>query len=392
MPVATQACMKGLTAQQVESLGITLLLNNTYHLGLRPGTATLDSAGGAHRFQGWQRNMLTDSGGFQMVSLAKLQTTTEQGVEFENPFKPGERELLTPEESMRIQHSIGADIMMQLDDVIASTTTGPRMEEAMLRSVRWLDRCIQAHKGHEAKQNLFAIVQGGLDAQLRDHCLTEMLKRADDLPGYAVGGLSGGEEKGIFWQIVSQCAQRLPADKPRYVMGVGYSEDLLVCVALGMDMADCVFPTRTARFGIALTFDGPMNLRLKHYENDDRVIDESCPCPTCDSGKGLKRSVLWMISRGKETVGAHVVTLHNLMYQRRLLLQAREAIIKGRYPEYLRTFFRRYYVTHSRYPAWAVAALRSVGVDLMSDAPPDVEPAKDPAVTWDPIEVDALKT
>lgn len=202
MPVATQAAIKGLTPQQVESLGITLILNNTYHLDLRPGIKVLDEAGGAHKFQGWNRNLLTDSGGFQLVSLSKFTNITENGALFASPFN-GEPTMLTPEESISIQHSIGADIIMQLDDVVSSLTVGPRVGEAMHRSVRWLDRCIEQHEksGRKDKQNLFAIVQGGLDPTLRDLCLDAMIERKDKVTGYAIGGLSGGEEKDVFWRM-----------------------------------------------------------------------------------------------------------------------------------------------------------------------------------------------
>lgn len=202
MPVATQAAIKGLTAQQVESLGITLILNNTYHLNLRPGIQVLDEAGGAHKFQGWNRNILTDSGGFQLVSLSKFTNITEDGALFVSPFD-GKPTMLTPEESISIQHSIGADIIMQLDDVVSSLTVGPRVGEAMHRSIRWLDRCIEQHKksGRKDKQNLFAIVQGGLDPALRDLCLDAMIERKDQVAGYAIGGLSGGEEKDVFWKM-----------------------------------------------------------------------------------------------------------------------------------------------------------------------------------------------
>lgn len=282
MPVATQAAIKGLTPTQVESLGITLILNNTYHLNLRPGLDVLRQAGGAHAFQGWRRNLLTDSGGFQLVSLSKFTTITEEGALFSSPFD-GSPTMLTPEESISIQHAIGADIIMQLDDVVSSLTTGPRVAEASRRSVRWLDRCITFHtsSGKQDRQNLFAIVQGGLDPDLRDECLEEMVKRKDHVAGFAIGGLSGGEEKDVFWRMISQCTAKLPDDRPRYSMGIGFAEDLLVCVALGVDMADCVFPTRTARFGVALTFEGALNLRLKKHATDLGPIDPQCPCPTC---------------------------------------------------------------------------------------------------------------
>ncbi|TFK54459.1 tRNA-guanine transglycosylase [Heliocybe sulcata] len=362
MPVATQAAIKGLTPQQVESLGITLILNNTYHLNLRPGTKILKEAGGAHKFQGWNHNLLTDSGGFQLVSLSKFTKITEEGALFSSPFT-GEPTMLTPEESMSIQHAIGADIMMQLDDVVPSLTTGPRVAEAMARSVRWLDRCIEFHEksGRKDVQNLFAIVQGGLDPELRDQCLDEMTKRKDGVAGYAIGGLSGGEAKDTFWRIVKQCADKLPADRPRYCMGVGFAEDLLVCAALGVDMADCVFPTRTARFGVALTFRGAMNLKLSKYATDLTPIDQNCPCPTCKGG--TTRAMLHHIVT-LETVAAHAVTMHNLTFQAQVMGGARDAIMQGTFPAYLHKFFDNYFGDVG-YPEWCVNALRSVGVDLL---------------------------
>ncbi|KAG6861100.1 hypothetical protein C0995_004037 [Termitomyces sp. Mi166 len=252
MPVATQAAIKGLTAEQVESLGVSLILNNTYHLNLRPGLEVLKAAGGAHKFQGWKSNLLTDSGGFQLVSLSKFTTITEEGALFVSPFT-GEPTMLTPEESITIQHTIGADIIMQLDDVVSSLTTGPRVREAMERSVRWLDRCIAHHErsGKKDAQNLFAIVQGGLDLELRDQCLDEMIKRKEGIAGFAIGGLSGGEEKVVVSVVnanglisIKRCTDKLPEDRPRYSMGIGFAEDLLVCVALGIDMVRDFLPLK----------------------------------------------------------------------------------------------------------------------------------------------------
>jgi len=362
MPVATQAAIKGLTAQQMESLGVTLILNNTYHLNLRPGIKILNEAGGAHKFQGWNRNLLTDSGGFQLVSLNKFTTITEEGALFQDPFT-GEPTMLTPEESISIQHAIGGDIIMQLDDVVSSLTIGPRVGEAMQRSVRWLDRCIEFHQksGRDKFQNLFAIVQGGLDHKLRKECLEQMVQRKDRVAGFAVGGLSGGEAKDIFWRIIKQCADGLPTDRPRYAMGIGFAEDLLVCVALGVDMADCVFPTRTARFGVALTFAGPLNLKLKKHSHDLKPIEEGCPCPTCTSGtsRALLHHTVTI-----ETAAAHAVTMHNLVFQAQLMGGARDAILAGTFPEYLKKFFANYF-GNSGYPEWCCEALKSVGVDLL---------------------------
>jgi len=307
-----------------------------------------------------------------MVSLSTFSKVTEEGVLFSSPFN-GEQTMLSPEESMRIQHSIGADIIMQLDDVVSSLTTGPRVEEAMWRSVRWLDRCIEVHRssGNSHKQNLFAIIQGGLDTELRDKCLDAMIQRKNDIPGYAVGGLSGGEEKDIFWRIISQCTSKLPEGRPRYSMGIGFAEDLLVCVALGIDMADCVFPTRTARFGVALTLNGPINLRLSRHSKSFTPIDETCPCPTCSSG--MSRAQLNHLV-AHETVGAHAVTQHNVVFQARLMGGARDAIIEDRFPAYLRNFFDTYFRSADnngkitiKYPHWCVDALRSVNVDLLEN-------------------------
>ncbi|KAI7868088.1 queuine tRNA-ribosyltransferase [Spinellus fusiger] len=323
MPVGTQGTLKGMTPQQVKDLNCQIMLNNTYHLGLKPGQETLDKAKGSHAFQKWNGNLLTDSGGFQMVSLLKLAKITEEGVQFASPHD-GSLMMLTPEHSMSLQNSIGADIMMQLDDVISSLVTGPRVEEAMWRSVRWLDRCIASHtRPHD--QNLFAIIQGGLDNELRKKCIEEMVKR--DTPGYAVGGLSGGEEKDQFWKIVSLCTDLLPKNKPIYCMGVGYAEDLVVCVALGVDMFDCVFPTRTARFGNALTMNGVVSLKAKKISSDFGPIEEGS-------------------------------------FQLRLMRGMQEAIQRDELPAWIKKFFAGYFGDRSNYPVWAINALQSVGVEL----------------------------
>ncbi|KAI7878502.1 queuine tRNA-ribosyltransferase [Lichtheimia hyalospora FSU 10163] len=358
MPVGTQGTLKGLTPRQLEDLNCQIMLNNTYHLGLKPGQETLDLVGGAHKFQQWNRNLLTDSGGFQMVSLLKLAKITEEGVQFASPHD-GSLMMLTPEHSMSLQNSIGADIMMQLDDVISSLTTGPRVEEAMWRSIRWLDRCIASHKNTD-RQNLFAIIQGGLNKELRKKCVEEMAKR--DTPGYAVGGLSGGEEKNEFWQIVSLCTDLLPKNKPIYCMGVGYAEDLVVCVALGVDMFDCVFPTRTARFGNALTMKGTLSLKSGKFANDFGPIEEGCECSTC---KEYTRSYVHLVTT-RDTVGCHLVSIHNVAFQLRLMREMRQAIEADEFPSWIKQFFAGYFGDKSKYPEWAINALRSVNVDLLA--------------------------
>jgi queuine tRNA-ribosyltransferase catalytic subunit len=301
-----------------------------------------------------------------MVSLLKLAQVTEEGVKFLSPHD-GTPMLLTPEHSISLQNSIGSDIIMQLDDVIATTSPDhERIKEAMLRSVRWLDRCIAAHKKPES-QNLFCIIQGGLDLELRKECCIEMVAR--DTPGIAIGGLSGGEAKDEFCKVVSTCTSLLPEKKPRYVMGVGYPEDILVSVALGADMFDCVWPTRTARFGNAITSVGTLNLRHASYANDFGPVDEECGCLCCrpseKGGLGITRAFIHHVA-AKETAGAHLLTMHNVHFLLNLMRAARDAIIEDRYPEFLRNYFGKMYDWKKElYPQWAVNALKGVGVDLI---------------------------
>ncbi|KAK9110749.1 hypothetical protein Sjap_018809 [Stephania japonica] len=263
MPVGTQGTIKGLTTNQLEEIGCQIILGNTYHLELRPGSDLIDELGGLHKIMNWPRALLTDSGGFQMVSLLHLADITEKGVTFQSPVD-GKPMLLTPEQSIEIQNRIGADIIMALDDVVKTTITGPRIEEAMYRTLRWIDRCIA---------EIYA-----LEAWLTAICL-------------------GGEDKDSFWRVVAQCTAALPEDKPRYVMGVGYPLDIVVCSALGADMYDCVYPTRTARFGTALVPElvktlpnalrgcnmnmGILKLKQNAMANDVRPIDPSCMCMVC---------------------------------------------------------------------------------------------------------------
>ncbi|KAM7445156.1 Queuine tRNA-ribosyltransferase catalytic subunit 1 [Porites harrisoni] len=355
MPVGTQGTMKGLTTTQLTDLDCQIILGNTYHLGMRPGTKILEKAGGLHGFMNWKRALLTDSGGFQMVSLLKLAEITEEGVKFQSPHD-GREMLLTPEKSTEIQNSIGADIIMQLDDVVSSTTTGPRVEEAMKRSIRWLDRCVAAH-ARPTEQNLFAIIQGGLDPELRRTCVEEMVKR--NTPGIAIGGLSGGEEKSLFWKTVSLCTDLLPKSKPRYLMGVGYAVDLVVCCALGVDMFDCVYPTRTARFGTALVPWGQLHLKHKQYVTDLKPIDRDCGCSTCKHhSRAYINSLL-----GREEVACHLITIHNIYYQMQLMRDIRESIKKDNFPEFVQGFMNKMFPDKS-YPDWAQSALASVNIFL----------------------------
>ncbi|XP_041033157.1 queuine tRNA-ribosyltransferase catalytic subunit 1 isoform X1 [Carcharodon carcharias] len=356
MPVGTQGTLKGIAVPQLEALGCQICLGNTYHLGMRPGPELIRKANGLHGFMNWKRALLTDSGGFQMVSLVELAEVTEEGVRFRSPYD-GKEILLSPEKSIEIQNALGSDIMMQLDDVVSSTVSGPRVDEAMYRSVRWLDRCIAANK-NPGQQNLFAIIQGGLDAELRKKCLTEMIKR--DVAGFAIGGLSGGEGKDQFWRMVKLSTEYLPREKPRYLMGVGYATDLVVCVALGCDMFDCVFPTRTARFGSALVPWGSLQLKHRQYAKDFRPIDEHCDCPTC---KRHTRAYLHALFRS-DTAALHHITIHNIAYQLNLMHSIRESIQRGQFPVFIQQFMKRMYRSVDQYPRWAVEALSTVNVKL----------------------------
>lgn len=358
MPVGTQGTLKGLTPKQLETIGVQIMLGNTYHLGNQPGEDVLKKAGGLHKFMGWKRALLTDSGGFQMVSLIKLSELSEEGVQFAHP-KNGSLMMLSPEKSMEIQNAIGADIMMQLDDVVSSTETdNKRFKEAMHRSVRWLDRCLSAHKRPDS-QLLFPIIQGGLNEELRRDCLRDMTAR--NVPGFAVGGLSGGECKDDFWRMVTVSTDGLPPDKPRYLMGVGYTVDLIVCVALGCDMFDCVFPTRTARFGSALIPTGQVALKSSDYRTDFSPIQADCPCTTC---KSYTRAYIHMLFKMNHPSACHMVTVHNVTYQSQLMKKIREAIINDTFSDFIKSSFNKLYDSPSNYPKWAVDALNSVHISL----------------------------
>lgn len=365
MPVGTQATVKGLTTLELAAppLDCDIILANTYHLGSRPDGRTIAAAGGIHKFMSWPRNVLTDSGGFQMVSLLKLAEINEEGVAFQNP-NTGETMNLTPEYSIQLQNQIGADIIMQLDDVVSSTAvSAARFEEACHRSVRWLDRCIAAHTRSD-EQSLFGILQGGLDVSpggLRDVNMRSMLERDKDLPGYAIGGLAGGEEKDMFWRVVDFCCSRLPSHKPRYLMGVGYPLDLVVCTALGVDMYDCVYPTRTARFGTAMLDvpGGLLKLKAAAFKEDRRRLEEGCDCDCC---RNYDRAHLHMLLK-TEVLGPQLLTLHNLAYMARLTRNMRAAIVAGEYPAFFRNFVERFFGgKREEVPRWVAEAAAAAGI------------------------------
>eukprot|EP00892_Ulva_mutabilis_P009127 jgi/Ulvmu1/6587/UM003_0224.1 len=359
MPVGTQGTVKGLTPDMLERCKCHLILGNTYHLGNRPGADAVEQLGGLHKFSGWDRAMLTDSGGFQMVSLLHLAQITEEGVTFCSPAD-GSSMLLTPEHSIAIQNRLGADILMALDDVVSSVADSPRrFAEATDRTTRWIDRCIAAHSRPQ-DQSLFAIVQGGLDAALRTKSLADLTAR--NLPGYAIGGLAGGEDKESFWKVVAQCAPELPAGKPRYVMGIGYPVDIVVCVALGADMFDSVFPTRTARFGVALvdTHGGFIKLKQAQFRDDEQPIDAACPCATC---RKYSRAALHNALCHGTPAGASLVSVHNVAYTQNLTRSIREAIAGGTFPAFVQSFMCTQYGA-AGCPEWVRNALTHVGIDV----------------------------
>jgi queuine tRNA-ribosyltransferase catalytic subunit len=499
MPVGTKGCLKGITLAELADsdalMQCPIILANTYHLAIQPGTDLIRDCQHLHAFQGCQNlpdlqftdnathknraySLLTDSGGFQMVSLVKLSEVTEDGVTFENPFSKrrrlvrssspmtaegdntqkmdpaatyrtslqpmsvdktnsatdlscdsaggkheSERDmlLLRPEDSIRHQNNIGANIIMALDDVISSVEVDDdRFRIATYRTLRWYDRCYHAHQ-RSRTQNLFPIVQGALDVSpggLREQCLAGFRHREMNLgykiPGYAIGGLAGGETKDKFWRVVDLSCRCLPDDRPRYLMGVGYPLDLVVCTALGVDMYDCVYPTRTARFGVALvdpdcslppeceqsaTSSGSSlgTLRLKSHEcalQDDRPIQFGCRCQACLTTVGsdssfISRSRLHRLLKAGNPVGVELVTQHNIVYMMTLVQNMRVSIIEKRFPDFVRNFIHRMFRTsHSlnasetaksdkprnsvlgesaEVPTWVVDALQAAGIDLNFD-------------------------
>ena len=362
MPVGTKGTMKGLLACDLERMKCNLMLSNTYHLALEPGDEFLNSAYGGterrgiHNYMNWKGNILTDSGGFQIVSLAQLSVRSEQGVEFVSHIKGDDRKImLSPEKSMQIQNNIGSDIMMAFDDVIRPTSNINEIYDACERSLRWIDRCIKAHS-RKKEQNLFGIIQGGLDLDLRKTAVLEMNKR--NLPGYAIGGLAGGEKKEDFWKVVDTCTELMPKDKPRYLMGVGYPVDLVVCALLGVDMFDCVFATRTARFGTAFTNSGFRKLKSEQNKFDFQPIEPECDCEVC---KKYTRSYFYL-TINKNPRAVSMISFHNIYYLLNLLRRLRQSIIDKKVNEFCIDFFSKQF--DRKYPRWIYDALKKAGVDV----------------------------
>jgi queuine tRNA-ribosyltransferase len=331
VPVGTQGTVKGLTIDNVRATGAQMVLSNTYHLALRPGEAVVKQLGGLHGFMGWEGPILTDSGGFQLFSLAQMTKVTEQGAAFRSHIDGSLLEL-TPERAVQIQEDLGSDVAMVLDHVIALPAEDGAIEDACLRSIRWAARCQNA--ATKSDQAQFAIVQGGLNPALRIHCAKELA--ALNFPGYAVGGLSVGETPEQMYQMLDVVCPVLPADKPRYLMGVGRPQDLLEAVFRGIDLFDCVMPTRNGRNALAFTDQGPIRLRNQKHQLDTEPIDPTCPCIACRHSKGYLRHLFL----ADEMLGPILLTAHNLTYYQRLLAGARQAIAEDRYVPFMQAKLR----------------------------------------------------
>jgi queuine tRNA-ribosyltransferase len=325
MPVGTQATVKGLTAEQVARTGAQMVLANTYHLTLRPGEAIVAELGGLHGFMGWNGPILTDSGGFQLFSLAAMVEITEEGAVFRSHID-GNLVELTPERAVAIQEALGSDVAMVLDHVVALPNDERTVRDAMERTIRWAARSQAAHR--RADQAQFAIVQGGLDPAMRQECARRLAEL--NFPGYAVGGLSVGETPEEMYRVLDETVSAMPADRPRYLMGVGRPQDLLEAIRRGIDLFDCVLPTRNGRNAMAFTDQGEIRLRNAKYATDPRPLEEGCPCPACRHSRGYLRH-LFMVH---EMLGPILVTAHNLTYYQRLLSDAREAIAADRFVEF----------------------------------------------------------
>ena len=344
MPIGTYGAVKAVSPAELLENGTRIILGNTFHLWLRPGPEVIAAHGGLHRFMGWSGPILTDSGGYQVFSLGDLRRIGEEGVRFASPVN-GDRLLLTPEESMRIQRALNADIVMVLDDCTPYPASERETGESMRLSLRWALRCKRwwedsrrefdaGARAAEGNANaLFGIVQGGMVERLRDESLAGLTSIGFD--GYAVGGLSVGESKRDKRRILAHTAARLPADKPRYLMGVGTPEDIVEAVAAGIDMFDCVLPTRNARNGWLFTRRGDIKIRNARYRDDTRSLDESCGCYACAH---FSRSYLHHLQKVNEILGARLNTLHNLHYYQTLMGELRNAVAERKFADYAEAF------------------------------------------------------
>lgn len=330
MPCGTYGTVKAMNPRQLLDTGAEIILGNTFHLMLRPGVDIISRHGDLHDFMGWDKPILTDSGGFQVFSLGEMRKISEEGVKFRSPVD-GAEVFLGPESAIEVQHRLGSDIVMVFDECTPYPATEKQAKDSMELSLRWAKRCQQAHGDNPGA--LFGIVQGGMYSQLREHSLAELVNQG--YPGYAIGGLSVGEPKEEMQRVIADIAPQMPADRPRYLMGVGTPMDIVKAVEQGIDMFDCVMPTRNARNGYLFTSQGLLKLRNSRYRDDTDPIDSQCSCYTCQN---FSRAYLHHLDKCKEILGSQLNTIHNLHYYQSLMSALREAIEKGRLSAFVARF------------------------------------------------------
>ncbi|MFD0943494.1 tRNA guanosine(34) transglycosylase Tgt [Savagea faecisuis] len=335
MPVGTQATVKAMSPEEMKDIGAGIILSNTYHLWLRPGTEVIEQAGGLHKFMNWDRPILTDSGGFQVFSLSKLRDIKEEGVHFRHHLN-GSKLFLSPEKAMQIQNVLGSDIMMAFDECPPYPATHDYMKKSVERTSRWAERCLEAHERKDA-QALFGIVQGGEYEDLRVQSAKDLVSL--DFPGYAIGGLSVGEPKEVMNRALEFTVPHLPADKPRYLMGVGTPDSLIDGAIRGIDMFDCVLPTRIARNGTLMTSKGRLVVRNAKFKNDFRPLDENCDCYACQN---YSRAYIHHLIKTEEIFGLRLTSYHNLYFLVNLMEDVRQAIREDRLGDFREEFFEQY--------------------------------------------------
>lgn len=340
MPVGTSGSVKGLTCEDLEEAGVQIILGNTYHLYLRPGTSVIKGQGGLPSFTGWRRPTLTDSGGYQVFSLREISKISDDGVEFQSHLD-GSRHLFTPERVTRIQHDIGADIIMAFDQCVPYPSTESQAALGVRRTTEWAKRCLTAfaeiNRREPVDQALFGIVQGSVYQKLRTESAGQMVDLG--FPGYAIGGLAVGESKAEMEDTLAHTVELLPENKPRYLMGVGYPEDILMAVSYGVDMFDCVLPTRNARTGLVFTSEGPLVYRNAEFTDDSQPLDPNCDCKVC---RRYSRAYLRHLYNQSEITGMILATYHSVYFYQNLMREIRSAIDHGRLAEFRSEFLARY--------------------------------------------------
>ena len=333
MPVGTNGTVKAMTVDEVRDLGAEIILGNTFHLSITPTTEVIEAHGDLHDFMNWPGPILTDSGGFQVFSLGKMRKITEQGVKFRSP-KDGSSIFMGPEESMQIQHKLGSDIVMIFDDCTAYPAEKNVVDQSMQLSLRWAKRSLEEHQRLKNKNALFGIIQGGMHKELRLQSAESLVEM--DFDGYAIGGLSVGEPKEEMMDVLSYLPDHMPSNKPRYLMGVGTPSDLVEGVACGVDMFDCVMPSRNARNGYLFTSEGVVKIRNAKYKKDTGPLDPNCNCTTC---KNYSRAYLHHLQKSNEILGSRLNTLHNLFYYQHLMKSIREAIKSNTFSDFRKRFY-----------------------------------------------------